>query len=198
MKRFFIVFLVVAGCSPKALTYLNEETRFDKFQTYRLLNSKLERTNLSKEGRDIMDLLESSIKAEMSKRGYQESNLSPDLVLRYEITTNRFTSTNTGGSPFVPTISTRTYLQSVVIIDLTDASQKKMFWQSSYDLEQQSRKLKKEQATEDAISEIFYSYPYRAGQFKPDPQLADWKAGRKAIKIRRKQEKKAAKKAKKN
>ena len=132
MKRFFIVFLVVIGCSPKALTYLNEETRFDRFQTYRLLNSKLERTNLSKEGREIMDILEASIRSEMKRRGYEESNLSPDLVLRYEISTNRFTSTNNGGGPFAPTISTRMYLQSVVILDLTDASKKKMFWQSSF------------------------------------------------------------------
>ncbi|MCP4459241.1 MAG: DUF4136 domain-containing protein [Cytophagales bacterium] len=198
-KRFFILILVATSCAPKAITYLNEEATFQNFNTFRILNTKLDRTNLSKEGRDILDLIELSIRENMIDRGYQESNLSPDLILRYDISTNRRSNSNnnTNASPFTPTVSSSTYFESIILLDLTDAQKKKMFWQSSYDLKQQTKVLKKEQATEDAISEIFYSYPYRASQKKVDDQLADWKTGRKEIKKKRKIEKKEAKKEKK-
>ena len=163
------------------------------------MNTKLDRTNLSRGGRDILDLLEFSIREKMKERGYQETNLSPDLILRYEISTNRNTSSsNTNSRPFSPTVSNRTYLESIILIELSDTRPKKMFWQSSYDLKQQRKELRREQATEDAISEIFYSFPYRAGQRKTDPILADWKSGRKKIKAKRKQEKKQVKKDKKS
>ena len=197
MKQLSILILISFSCAPKAITYLNEEAKFQNFQTYRILNTKLDRTNLSKDGRDILDLLELSIRAKMKERGYQESNLSPDLILRYEISTNRNTSSNADSNPFTPSVSNRTYMESIILIELSDAHPKKMFWQSSFDLKQQKKELRREQATEDAISEIFYSFPFRAGQRKTDPKLADWKSGRKEIKAKRKREKKQAKKDKK-
>ncbi len=197
IKRLFIVFFIISSCAPKSVTYLNEEVGFQNFNTYRIFNTRLDRTNLSKEGRDILDLLEITIRGKMKERGYQESNLSPDLILRYEIVTNRRVKSSSNTYPFTPTVSTRTYMESIILLDLADANKKKMFWQSSYDLSLQTKELKREQATEDAISEIFYSYPYRAGQGNTDPRLADWKAGRKAIKAKRKMEKKQARKDKK-
>lgn len=193
---FLLLVFALAACAPKALTYLIEDgVKFEKFNTYRLVNTKLDRTNLSKEGRDVLDVLEKAIKQKMNERGYEESNLGPDLILRYEISTNRQTQTSTNLNPygFGPPVNTRTYLESIVILELIDNSRDKMFWQASYDLKQQSKQLKKEYATEDAVSEMFYSFPYRAGESKPDPALADWKAGRKVIKARRKEEKKQAK-----
>lgn len=197
VNRFLILLFIASSCAPRAITYLNEEVKFQNFNTYRILNTKLDRTNLSKEGRAILDLLEASIREEMSERGYQESNLAPDLILRYEIATNRHTGSNNNTSPFTRNVSTRVYMQSIILLDLTDANRKKMFWQSSYDLKQQQKELKKEYATEDAVSEIFYSFPYRAGKKTPDSELSDWKAGRKKIKKKRKVEKKEAKKSKK-
>lgn len=170
------------------MTYFNEEVKFQNFSTYRILSTKVDRTNLSKKGYIILDLLEFSIREKMRVRGYQESNLSPDLILRYEISTNQY-ATNTNSSPFTPNTS----MKSIILLDLTDAEKKKMFWQSSYDLKQQQKKHKKEHATEDAISEIFYSFPYRAGQSEMDPKLSDWKTGRKKIRKTRKVEKKEAK-----
>ena len=198
VKRLFVLFFIVSSCAPTAITYLNEEAKFQNFKTYRILNTKLDRTNLSKDGREVLDLLEFSIREKMKERGYQESNLSPDLILRYEIATNRNTSSNTNRSPLAPSVSTRSYLESIILIDLTDANRRKMFWQSSYDLKRQQKELKREQATEDAISEIFYSFPYRASQRQIDPKLANWKAGRKEIKVKRKKEKKQAKRNKKS
>jgi len=172
---------------------MEEGVRFQEFNTYRLINTKLERTNLSKEGREIIDVLEGRIRDEMKTRGYEESNLGPDLILRYDIATNQMTESTSNFSPYGPPVTSRTFLESVIIIDLLDASKDKMFFQASYDLKQESKQIKKEYATEDAITEIFYSFPYRAGEIKPDETLSDWKAGRKKIKVRRKAEKKAAK-----
>lgn len=198
INRFVVVLLILSSCAPKALTYLNEEgVKFQNFQTYRIVNTKLDRTNLSKEGREIIDIVEAALRNKMNERGYEESNLGPDLILRYDISTNRQTETSTNFSPYGPPVTSRTFLESLIIVDLTDAGREKMFWQGSYDLKQQSKQLKKEQATEDAISEIYYSFPYKAGEAKPDPALADWKAGRKKIKAQRKLEKKEAKLAEK-
>ncbi len=195
MKRLIILLLFFSSaCSQKALIYLNEEgAKFQDFKTYRLINTKLDRTNLSKEGRDILDILEAAIKNEMNKRGYEESNLSPDLVLRYEISTSRHTNSQNNISPYGAPPTTRTFLESLIILDLTDTERRKMFWQSSYDLRQESRQLKKEHATQDAVSEIFYTFPFRAGESEPDPTLSDRKANRKIIKALRKIEKKEAK-----
>ena len=198
VNRYLIILLLLSSCAPKALTYLNEEdVKFQNFRTYRIINTKLDRTNLSKEGREIIDLVEASLRNKMNERGYEESNLGPDLILRYDISTNRRTESTTNYTPYGPPVTSRTFLESLIIVDLTDTRRDKMFWQGSYDLRQQSKQLKKEQATEDAINEIYYSFPYRAGQAKPDPELADWKAGRKKIKTQRKLEKKEAKLAEK-
>lgn len=201
VNRFFIVFLIATSCTPKAISYLNEEVKFQHFNTYRLLNTKLERTNLSKKGRSNLDFLEFSIREKMKERGYLETNLSPDLILRYEIVANRQTGTNTISRSISRSISSpvssKTTGESIILLDLTDAQHKKIFWQSSYNLKQQQKKFKKKQAIEDAISEIFYSFPYRAGQKTIDPQLADWSAGRKAIKAKRKEKKKQTKSNKK-
>lgn len=187
-------FIGFVSCSPKPLSYLNEKgVPLQHFQTYRLLNTKVERTNLSKDGREILSILEESIREKMAERGYEESNLEPDLILRYEITTNQQMETSTSAGPFGPPVTSRTYMESLIIVDLMDASKRKMFWQSSFDLRKQTKDLRQEQATEFAVSEIFYSYPYRAGSAKPDPSLSDWKSGRKKLKAKHRAEKKAEK-----
>lgn len=187
------------ACSPKVLSYYNPDVaRHKEYQTYRLLNTKLERTNLSKDGRAILDVVELALRNQMNKRGYEESNLSPDLVLRYEIATNQRTQSNNNNSLFWAPVTTSTFMESLIIIDLTDTDRKKMFWQGSFDMRQETRDLKQEQATELAISEIFYLYPYRSGDATPDAKLADAKAGRKALNAKHKQEKKEAKSKKKD
>jgi hypothetical protein len=192
-----VIASLMGACAPKAITYLNEETKFQNYKTYRLVNPKMEKTNLSKEGREIIDIVEQTIHENMRARGYQESNLDPDLILRYELITNRQTETNRNTlNPYGyygPAFTTTTYLQSVIILDIADADKKKMIWQSSYDLRQSPRQSKKEAATEYAVAEIFYTYPYRAGQSKPDPTLADYKTGRKNLKAKQKAERKAEK-----
>jgi hypothetical protein len=191
----FLVWLILGSCTPKALSYLNtENANLSSYRTYRLLNTKLERTNLSKEGRAILDILETEINEQMRKRGYELSNLNPDLLLRYEISTNIQTNVNQNFNPYGAPMSTSTFRESVIIVDLMDAEKRKMFWQASYDMEDQSRQLQREQATEAAVHEIFYTYPHMARTDSTNEELADFKAGRKALKVKHKQEKKEAKK----
>ena len=154
-----LLVLLAIGCSPKALSFfLEEEAKLEQYQTYRLLNTKLERTNLSKDGREIIEIVEYAIKEKMRERGYEESNLGPDLILRYEIVTNQYGDGSANSGPFGPPVSSRTFLESLVIIDLLDAEKRKMFWQSSYDMRQESRDIRQEQAVERAVNEIFYNY----------------------------------------
>lgn len=189
-----ILIFLLTGCAPKAITYfLEEEARLEQYQTYRILNTKLERTNLSKDGREVLDILELAIREKMRERGFEESNLGPDVILRYEIVTNQFTEGSNNG-PFGPPVSSRTFMESLIIIDLLDAERRKMFWQSSYDMRQENRDIKQEQAVERAVSEIFFTFPYKAGSREVDEKLADYKSGRKKLKARQKEEKKAQKK----
>ena len=202
MKRLvsvLIIFLfVLVGCAPKAMTYFNEEeAKLENYLTYRLLNTKRERTNLSKDGREILDLIESTVRRKMKERGYEESNLSPDLILRYEIITNQRSENGTRSGVSGTPVSSRTFFESLIIIDLLDIEKRKMFWQGSFDLRQQSKPLKHEQAVESAINEIYYSYPYMAESFEPSAELSDAKTGRKQLKTRFKRQKEEEKELKK-
>ena len=182
--------LALSSCAPKALSFLiDESAHFEDYQTYRLINTRIDRTNLSKEGRDILDVLEETIRAKMAERGYEESNLDPDLIMRYDIVTSQHSQTNYSASPFGPPVTTTNYMESLIIMDFTDTYHDKLFWQSSYDMRQESKSLKKEFATMEAVSEIFYTYPYRAGDSEPDEELGDHRAGRKQLKALKKQAK---------
>lgn len=166
MRNWFWLLLFVLGCSPRIVSYINPKSDFKSFETYRLVSSKLESKNVTPENTLLFDLIKKDILLQMDKRGYQKSNISPDLLLRYEITSNtRVETINAQNSfsrnPFPFQVNTRTIYESVLLLELFD-NKEKLVWQGSYDLSQQKKEKKTEFAIKKAIGYIFATYPYQA------------------------------------
>ncbi len=165
MRNWLLVLILIGGsCSPRIVSYVNLKAPFKSFETYRLVSAKLESKNVTPENTRIFDLIKENIHQEMSRRNYQTSNVSPDLLLRYEVTSNARVETSTVQDPFLfsPTqINSRTIYESVLLLELVDQN-KKLVWQGSYDLRQQRKEKKMTRAIERAVGYIFTTYPYKA------------------------------------
>jgi len=111
----------------------------------------------------------------MSRRGYSETKAKPDLLFRYEIVANTRTESTVNNTSFysVPTVNTRTFLESALLIDLKQRDNKKLVWQASIDMRQHTRKSKNKDPLSDAIKQLFTTYAYRAGSKSPDPTLTE-------------------------
>ncbi len=164
MKIWFLLLLATISCTPKIVTYINTNSNFKSFESYRLVSSQLESTNVAPENSFIFDLIKDHIHSQMERRNYKTSNISPDLLLRYEITSNTRVQTNTTQDPFLLTptqVNSRLIYESVLLLELYDQN-KKLVWQGSYDLKQQRKEKKTSRAIQKAIGYIFTSYPYQA------------------------------------
>ncbi|MEO1256509.1 MAG: DUF4136 domain-containing protein [Bacteroidota bacterium] len=168
MRYFILISLILIGCSPRIVSYVNPKAAFENFQTYRLVSAKLESKNVSPQNTSIFDLIKQNIHQEMNKRNYEVSNVSPDLTLRYEITSNTRVEVNNFQDPFLfrpNQINSRTIYESILLLELYD-QKKKLVWQGSYDLRQQRKEKKTARAIEKAIGYIFTTYPYKASSSK--------------------------------
>ena len=173
MKKWHILLLIfISACNPKVVSYVNQKAKFKDFETYRIVSAKADSKNVTPDNTLIFDLIKDNIHNQMKIRSYQPSNISPDLTLRYEVTSSTRVETNTNqmGPYSYPQISTRTFYESVLLIELFDSNQK-LVWQGSYDLKQMRKEKKTTIAIEKAIGYIFTSYPYRALSSKMDESL---------------------------
>ncbi|MEP1032293.1 DUF4136 domain-containing protein [Ekhidna sp.] len=171
-KWFFLIIVLLSSCSPKVVSYVNSNANFSQFETYRLVSTKADSKNITPENTLVFDLIRKSISKEMSKRSYEVSNISPDLTLRYEVTSSTRVESNTNqvGPYYNPQVTTRTIYESILLIELYDPN-KKLVWQSSYDLSQQRKEKKASKAIEKGVGHIFTSYPYRANSAEVDETL---------------------------
>ncbi|MEQ6168874.1 DUF4136 domain-containing protein [Ekhidna sp. MALMAid0563] len=175
MKRWLLLlYLVATGCSPKIVSYVNERAKFGQFETYRLVSAKSESKNVTPENTTIFDLIKENIHQQMTRRGYQTSNVTPDLTLRYEVTSNtRVEINNNQVNPYFYQpfpVTTRTIYQSILLLELFD-SNNKLVWQGSYDLKQEKKEKKVSKAINRAVGYIFTTYPYRALSGQEDESL---------------------------
>lgn len=175
MKRWpLLLFILVTSCSPKVVSYVNERAHFSQFATYRLVSAKSESKNVTPENTTIFDLIKENIHQQMARRGYEESSVTPDLTLRYEVTSNtRVEINNSQVNPYFYQpfpITTRTIYQSILLLELFD-SNKKLVWQGSYDLRQEKKEKKVAKAINRAVGYIFTTYPYRALSGEADESL---------------------------
>ncbi|MEP5104054.1 MAG: DUF4136 domain-containing protein [Ekhidna sp.] len=151
-------------CSPKVVSYVNEKAAFKNYETFRIVSAKAESTNVTPENTQIFDLIKENILNQMERREYQLSNISPDLTLRYEVTSSARVETNTNRpSAFYPSyrIYSRTIYESIILIELINEN-KKLVWQGSYDLRQEKKEKKASRAIEKAVGHIFTTFPYKA------------------------------------
>lgn len=167
-----LILFLLASCSPKVITFTNPKARFGNFESYRIVNAKIGKRKLAPQATELLGIIESQIKLEMEqRRNYATSNISPDLILRYELVSNTRTERNNDTSIFAlyGANNTNIIYQSVILIELLNNN--KLVWQGSFDLNQSRREARNETAVKKAISRIFTTYPYKAGSATPDPSL---------------------------
>lgn len=165
MRLWIITLLLLTGCSQKIVSYVNEKAAFKSFESYRLVSAKSDSKNVTPENTLIFDLIKENIRSQMDRRDYKLSNVSPDLTLRYEVTSStRVENTNPGDprffNPAFP-INTRTIYESIILLEIVD-QKKKLVWQGSYDLRQLKKEKKASKAIEKSIGQVFTTYPYKA------------------------------------
>ena len=171
-KLLFLTIVILSGCSPNVVSYLNPKANYGQFETYRMVTTKAESKIITPENSFLFDMIKESIHHQMDRRDYTISNVSPDLTLRYEVTssTRVENSTNAVGPYRTPQVTTRTIYESVLLVELYN-SNKKLVWQGSYDLRQQRKEKKASKAIQRGVGHIFTSYPYRAKSAKVDETL---------------------------
>ena len=178
MKK-WLNWIYVAGlfsCSPNIISYQNPDAKYERFETYRIVNLKVDKSQLDKESALVYSTIRKEIEHEMTKRDYALSDVSPDLILRYELTSSsrvQTTAQQVGFSPYY-NVSSRTIHESILLLELIDQN-KKLVWQGSYDLQQERKESRLVKVIENAVAKIFTSYPYRALMPEPDQALTSLK-----------------------
>lgn len=171
----FVLIVLIAGCSQKVVSYTNPKSSYQSFETYRIVNPKLD-NKLSNESSIAYEQIKKNITNEMSRRDYEISSVAPDLILRYELASSTRVQTTTSQSLIYPSyrIDSRTIHEGVLLLELLDQN-KKLVWQGSYDLNQEKKEKRVIKVIDNAVARIFTTFPYRALQKAPDPTLTELK-----------------------
>lgn len=182
MKKWFPIFLIVIsfGCTTvKVINYVNEESSFKTYKSFAIVNYKSNDIDISAEGSKMINEIESNLENQMYRRGYEKSNSQPDVLVRYELISNQVTQTNSI-SPYAnpyygisPSFTSRTFLESALLVEMTDINTKKMIWQASVDMSKFDQADEQEKIIINAISQIFDTYLYRALSDNPDQSLIE-------------------------
>lgn len=176
MKKWLIIpLLFLAGCNPKVVSYLNSKSNFRSFETYRIVSPKVDNNKIDREMSFVFDAIKQNITDEMSRRNYEQSSVSPDLTLRYELTSGTRTETTRQQSFYYPVynLNTRTIHEAVLLLELYD-QRNKLVWQGSYDLDQERKEKRANKVIATAIAKIFTTYPHVALSNEADPTLTEY------------------------
>ncbi|MEQ9404995.1 MAG: DUF4136 domain-containing protein [Cyclobacteriaceae bacterium] len=175
----FILLILLSSCKANVVNYLNDKARFENFDSYSIVNVKINKRQIAPEATKLMSSIETYIKGQMeTKRSYVPSNIDPDLIVRYELVSNTrsdLSSNNYRSNPIYnpnPVLNTRVIYESVILIEMYNG--KTLVWQGSYDLTQSRKDERNEKSIKKAIDLIFTTYPYKAGQSQPDPTLTSY------------------------
>ncbi|MFK7954329.1 MAG: DUF4136 domain-containing protein [Ekhidna sp.] len=178
MKKWMLLSLtsMLFCCTPKAISYINSEAKFNQFETFRVVSTRLDGKTESEKKSSFSNLKDEIIN-QMTLRSYIQSNIKPDLTLRYELSSTSRSSQNNNPNNtlnnalgFPPNFNSRTIHESILLLELYD-DQKKLVWQGSYDLKNEKKEKKASIAIKNAVDIIFTSYPYMANSNKTHQEL---------------------------
>ncbi len=177
MARLLIILcVIICGCNPKVIHYLNESAPYSGFNTFQITNLKIRNGETSTDGKEIMAYIESNIIQEMKRRGYQAKK-DPDIVVRYELISNQQTDVNVDNfgfyNPMNPyrNITVRTFLESALLIEIINLKTNKAVWHASVDIEKYKKQKDTDKIIQKAVQSIYNTYLYRAGSRQPDNSL---------------------------
>lgn len=172
---FYVLFLISLGCSQKVVHYVNPASSFETYDSYELVNYKVNEDNLSAEGIQLFNQIATFINLQMARRGYEKDNSSPDLIVRYELISNQVTQVNVNNTGFgfyspYPRryFTTRTFLESGLFVEITESSTNKLVWQASIDLNRYSKKEDTDKILRKATEQLFNTFLYSSGSENPD------------------------------
>jgi hypothetical protein len=168
------VAVFASACAPsvKVSSDYDKSINFSAYKTFSMFEMKAQNVNELNQ-----DRVEKYIRLEMSKRGYVESNINPDLKVNAitVLKNRRGISANTtyhgyGGfyRPYgawgVPvagytTVSTYDYKDGSLVIDIIDARVNKMIWTGSAVAELYNQPKNPEEAISSTIAKIMSGYP---------------------------------------
>lgn len=169
------------SCSQKIIHFTNDLAPFSSYNSFVVVNYKVNTEELSAEGQQIMTQIESLISAEMTRRNYEGTAHDPSLVVRYELISNQRTEIDQVSGPYYlrggyysyprQYFRTRTFLESALLIEITDANTRKLVWQASEDLNKYIKKKNNQEILQNAVTHLFNTYLYKANSKSPDTSL---------------------------
>lgn len=174
--------MLLASCSASnVIQYLDEEANFKGYHSFKIINYKNENKQYSSEGNAFVDSIEFYIGYQMKHRAY-ESAAKPDLMVRYELISGVESETDYNNSnyyggrtyyspfydPYYNGPRSSRHIEGILLLEIKERKTKKLVWQGSLDLKYSKRKKDSNLGLmEDAITEIFETYPYMAGRSEP-------------------------------
>ncbi|MFT7031941.1 MAG: hypothetical protein ACJA2S_000437 [Cyclobacteriaceae bacterium] len=182
-----ITILVIAGifiasCSASTvIQYIDEEADFKNYHTFKIINYKNDNKEYSSEGNAFVDSIEFYIDSQMRQRAY-EVEVRPDLMVRYELisgvesevdySNSNFyggrTNFNQFNNPYYYGPRETRHIEGILLLEIKERKTKKLVWQGSLDLKYSKKKKDSNLGLmQDAITEIFTTYPYMAGRSQP-------------------------------
>ena len=165
----YLVCLFGSCSTPKVITYAHASAKFDQYQTFRI-KPHTEVQALSRKGHETFQQLDTLIAGQMKSKGYQ-TNLDPDLVIDYEISTGL--SQNTPNQTwdrysynwYYPDYNYSLQEQDVeamIEIEMIDTSTKKIVWTGSADFTLKPRRDDNVARIQEHILHIFEKFEYSA------------------------------------
>lgn len=179
MKKWLFLFSIflLTACSQKVISYVDTNAKFQNFNSFRVVSAKFDGRKVEPENDRIFSEAKNQIIDQMLARSYVQSNITPDLTLRYEFNSStrnlQNNNNNNFNNPFsYPSFNTtnRTIYESIILIELYDAN-KKLVWQGSYDLKNERKEEKASKVIKNALDQIFTTYPYTAGSKEINEEL---------------------------
>jgi hypothetical protein len=169
---FVVLFL---GCSPKVVHFTNENSTFNQYNTFGIVNIKITKTPSSNTGDPQIKAIEDEINAQMIRRGYTVAQ-SPSLIVRYEYISKQITKNNSNnyyGNPYASPSSNFnvTSNESALIIEIVDPKVKKSIWQASIDLKSKNKKQSQLDNLKNNVGILFNTYLHRANTSETDKTL---------------------------
>ena len=185
-----ILLFVLSGCSSIQVTSdYDKKTDFSKYSTFNFKKPEQLPNNYPTVINPInQKRIESAVMEEMSHRSYMMSS-NPDLIVSYYLKVENkvdYQTTTYGGSPWATPYygpsyygyysgyghsfsDTRRvdYQVGTLIIDIVDAKRNELIWFGTASKVLNTNNPDPEKTINEAVTKIFYEYPFLAGQREP-------------------------------
>lgn len=174
MKQLLTALLVLVGlvgCSPRVIQYTNEGIHTNQLNTFLVLNFKSNDLQTSEEGQQILQTIKTAITQELENRNYKVSSKDPQLLVRFELISNQSVQevARQPMNPYMFGYSSRfnsgfrsvVIRESILLVEINRASDNKLVWQASTELQQYIRKEGELKSLQDAVASLFNTYIYR-------------------------------------